>query len=109
MASLPLPPPPLPLTLPLPPPFSHTIDLTHSPSLAHVPSFVSVTMMFLALGMSILTFFVKRLPSRGAGPFKAFGSFLVCVILHFLSRVLGTDVYARPVTAGIFWTLVWGL
>lgn len=63
-------------------------------------------MMFFALGMSILTFFVKRLPSRGAGPFKAFASFLACVILNFLSHVMGTDVYARPVTAGLFWALV---
>ena len=56
--------------------------------------------VFFALGMSILAFFVKRLPSRGAGPFKAFSSFLACVILNFLSHVLGTDVYQRPVTAG---------
>jgi len=49
-----------------------------------------------ALGMSMLTFFVKRLPSRGAGPFKAFGSFLVCVILNFLSHVLGRAVHVDP-------------
>lgn len=66
---------------------------------------LDVTMMFFAMGMSVLTFYVKRLPSRGAGPFKAFGSFLACVILNFLSHVLGTDIYARPVTAGLFWAL----
>jgi hypothetical protein len=62
-------------------------------------------MMFFALGMSILTFFAKRLPSRAAGPFKAFSAFMACVILNFLSHVMGTDVYARPVTAGLFWAL----
>jgi len=66
---------------------------------------LDVTMMFFALGMSVLTFHVKRLPSRGAGPFKAFGAFLACVVLNFLSHVMGVDVYERPVTAGIFWTM----
>ena len=66
---------------------------------------LDVTMMFFALGMSVLTFHVKRLPSRGAGPFKAFGSFLTCVVLNFLSHVMGVDVYERPVTAGMFWAL----